>query len=109
MPIRAFYNEWWRGDGQRDASIAFTSDSVMADEEEVDAAALVAQKRKNRQFKKFTFRGLEVEKLVDLSNEELLNIVHARARRRLQRGLKRKSMALLKKLKKAKTGDIPIL
>ena len=74
----------------------------MADEE-LDAE-VVAALRKKRQFKKFTFKGLEVEKLVDLSNEELLNIVHARARRRLQRGLKRKSLALLKKLKKAKSG-----
>lgn len=58
--------------------------------------------RKKRQFKKFTFRGLELEKLLDLSNEELLGYVHARARRRMKRGLKRKPMTLIKKLRRAK-------
>lgn len=40
-----------------------------------------------------------------------MELVHARARRRFQRGLKRKPMALIKKLRKAKkdapTGDKP--
>jgi hypothetical protein len=40
-----------------------------------------------------------------LSFQELLNYVHARARRRMQRGLKRKPMALIKKLRKAKAGE----
>ena len=73
----------------------------MADELDAEAVAAL---RKKRQFKKFTFRGLDVEKLIDLTHDELLNMVHARARRRLQRGLKRKPMALIKKLKKAITG-----
>eukprot|EP01038_Epipyxis_sp_PR26KG_P008741 gene8741-11812_t len=77
----------------------------MADE--IDAEA-VAALRKKRQFKKFTYRGLELEKLLDLSHDELLNIVHARARRRMQRGLKRKPMALIKKLRKAKTAAGPL-
>ena len=76
----------------------------MADEE-LDLEAIAAL-RKKRQFKKFTFRGLEVEKLLDLSQEELLKIVNARARRRMQRGLKRKPMALIKKLRKAKSGNV---
>ena len=74
----------------------------MAEEIDLDA---VAQLRKKRQFKKFTYRGLEVHQLMDLSHEELLNILHARARRRLQRGLNRKPMALIKKLRKAKLGE----
>lgn len=76
-------------------------------EEEVDLAAIAAL-RKKRQFKKFTFRGLEVERLLDLKQEELLQVVHARARRRLQRGLKRKPMALIKKLRKAKSECGPL-
>jgi small subunit ribosomal protein S15e len=72
---------------------------------DIDAEA-VAALRKKRQFKKFTFRGLEVEKLLDLSHDELLGVVHARARRKMQRGLKRKPMALMKKLKKAKDGNL---
>ena len=75
----------------------------MADElpDGVDAEQ-IANMRKKRQFKKFTFRGLELEKLLDLSNEELLGYVHARARRRMKRGLKRKPMTLIKRLRKAK-------
>ena len=37
-----------------------------------------------------------------MSTEQLVEIVHARARRRFQRGLKRKPMGLIKKLRKAK-------
>mmetsp|Transcript_29486 Transcript_29486/g.26064 ORF Transcript_29486/g.26064 Transcript_29486/m.26064 type:complete len:152 (-) Transcript_29486:148-603(-) len=68
---------------------------------DIDVEAIAAL-RKKRQFKKFMFRGIELDKLLDLSHEELLNYVHARARRRMQRGLKRKPMALIKKLRKAK-------
>lgn len=35
----------------------------------------VAALRKKRQFRKFTFRGLELERLLDLSHEELLGFV----------------------------------
>lgn len=41
-------------------------------------------------------------RLLDLSSEELRDVVHARARRRFNRGLKRKPMGLIKKLRKAK-------
>ncbi|GJP42607.1 hypothetical protein CLOM_g2154 [Closterium sp. NIES-68] len=37
-----------------------------------------------------------------MGNEELVNLFHARARRRFRRGLKRKPLALMKKLRKAK-------
>lgn len=77
----------------------------MADE--IDAEA-VAALRKKRQFKKFTFRGLELKQLLDLSKDELINILNARARRKLQRGTKPKHSALLEKLKKAKTGKLYI-
>ncbi|KAL2036865.1 hypothetical protein N7G274_010408 [Stereocaulon virgatum] len=40
--------------------------------------------------------------LLDLSSEQLRDVVHARARRRFNRGLKRKPMGLIKKLRKAK-------
>jgi small subunit ribosomal protein S15e len=63
----------------------------------------VAALRKKRQFRKFTFRGLELEKILDLNQEELLEVVHARARRRMLRGMKKKRhVGLLNKLKKAK-------
>ncbi|KAI8622318.1 putative 40S ribosomal protein S15 [Chytriomyces sp. MP71] len=58
--------------------------------------------KKNRSFRKFSYRGVDLEQLLDMSSEQLTELVHARARRRFQRGLKRKPMGLIKKLRKAK-------
>mmetsp|Transcript_4827 Transcript_4827/g.4962 ORF Transcript_4827/g.4962 Transcript_4827/m.4962 type:complete len:149 (+) Transcript_4827:42-488(+) len=57
---------------------------------------------KKRTFRKFTFRGVDLEDLFDLSPEQLMDLVHARARRKFSRGLTRKPLALIKKLRKAK-------
>jgi hypothetical protein len=59
-----------------------------------------AEPRK-RTFRKFTFRGVDLEQLLDLPTDKLVDLFHARARRRFQRGLKRKPLALIKKLRKA--------
>jgi len=67
----------------------------------MDQQRLADLKRK-RTFKKFTYRGIELEALLDLTNEKLAQMLPARARRRFQRGLKRKPMQLIKKLRKAK-------
>ncbi|KAK6265699.1 hypothetical protein QUC31_016536 [Theobroma cacao] len=67
-------------------------------ETEVAAAAVP----KKRTFKKFSFRGVDLDALLDMSTDELVKLFPARARRRFQRGLKRKPMALIKKLRKAK-------
>lgn len=40
--------------------------------------------------------------LLDLNSDELRDVVHARARRKINRGLKRRPMGLIKKLRKAK-------
>jgi len=65
-----------------------------------------AAPKRNRTFRKFTYRGIDLEKLLDISvaqrYEELLTLLGARARRRFQRGLKRKDIALLRRLRKAK-------
>ncbi|KAI8906776.1 40S ribosomal protein S15 [Gorgonomyces haynaldii] len=61
-----------------------------------------AEARKKRTFRTFSYRGVDLEQLLDLSNEQLVTLVHSRARRRFQRGLKRKPMGLIKKLRKAK-------
>ncbi|KAI5395029.1 40S ribosomal protein S15-4 [Lathyrus oleraceus] len=57
---------------------------------------------KKRTFKKFSFRGVDLDALLDMSTDELVKLFSARARRRFQRGLTRKPMALIKKLRKAK-------
>jgi len=64
--------------------------------------AVAAEMKKRRSFRTFSYRGVELDKLLDLRNEEFVELVHARARRRFQRGLKRKPMGLIKKLRKAK-------
>nr|QBH73106.1 40S ribosomal protein S15 [Embidopsocus sp. OG13719] len=58
--------------------------------------------KKKRAFRKFTFRGVDLDQLLDMPIEMLMELMHARARRRFSRGLKRKPMALVKKLRKAK-------
>jgi small subunit ribosomal protein S15e len=87
----------------------------MADAEAIHAAEL----KKKRQFRKFSYRGVDLEDLLDKSSEEvnrskircsnlqLTQLVHARARRRFQRGLKRRATTLLTKLRKAKTEAPP--
>jgi len=65
-----------------------------------DAADL----KKKRTFRKFSFRGVELEELLEMSTEKFVELLHARARRRFQRGLKRRPMSLIKKLRKAKQG-----
>ncbi|KAK7358241.1 hypothetical protein VNO77_00167 [Canavalia gladiata] len=73
--------------------------AAMADVE-VDVAAGGVPKK--RTFKKFSFRGVDLDALLDMSTDELVKLFSARARRRFQRGLTRKPMALIKKLRKAK-------
>ncbi|KAL4073027.1 putative ribosomal protein S12, cytosolic [Scleroderma yunnanense] len=60
---------------------------------------LAAELKKRRTFRTFNYRGVELDKLLDMNNEDL---VHARARRKFNRGLKRRPMGLIKKLRKAK-------
>lgn len=66
---------------------------------------------KKRTFRKFTFRGVDLDQLLDMSTDELVELFHARARRKFHRGLKRKPLALIKKLRAAKkaaeTGEKP--
>merc|ERR550514_2133168 len=60
------------------------------------------QKKKERTFRKYSHRGIDLEKLLDMSNQDLMEIFRARQRRKFSRGLKRKPITLLKKLRKAK-------
>ncbi|XP_076895788.1 small ribosomal subunit protein uS19y-like [Bidens hawaiensis] len=62
---------------------------------------------RERTFKKFSFRGVDLDALLDMSTDELVKLFTARARRRFQRGLKRKPMALIKKLRKAVINEAP--
>eukprot|EP00884_Botryococcus_braunii_P009317 jgi/Botrbrau1/18387/Bobra.0681s0002.1 len=57
---------------------------------------------KKRTFRKFSYRGVDLDQLLDMKTDELVDLFAARARRRLHRGLARKHYNLIKKLRKAK-------
>jgi len=64
--------------------------------------------KKKRTFRKYSYRGVDLDALLDKSTDELTQMFCARARRRYARGLKRKPLALLKKLRKAKKEAPPL-
>ena len=66
------------------------------------ADAEAAELRKKRTFRKFTYRGVDLDQLLDMNNEGLMELFTCRIRRKFTRGLKRKPMALIKKLRKKK-------
>jgi len=55
-----------------------------------------------KRFKKFTFRGMEIEELLELSSTNLIEAFGSRARRRFSRGLQQKPITLIQKLRRAK-------
>merc|ERR1712023_45223 len=59
---------------------------------------------KKKSFRKYSYRGVDLENLLEMPMKDLIDLVHARARRRFKHGLKRKYYALLKRLRTAKKG-----
>merc|ERR1719336_2848574 len=57
---------------------------------------------KKRTFRKYSYRGIDLDKLLDMSNQDLMELFRARQRRKFSRGIKRGPITLLKKLRKAK-------
>merc|ERR1712186_129455 len=55
-----------------------------------------------RTFRKFTYRGVDLDQLLDMNNEGLMELFTCRIRHKFTRGFKRKPMALIKKLRKKK-------
>merc|ERR1712029_335762 len=67
-----------------------------------DDATAAAELKKKRTFRKFTYRGVDLDQLLDMGNEQLMELFPCRIRRKISRGLKRKPLALIKKLLKKK-------
>ncbi|XP_047044185.1 40S ribosomal protein S15-like [Lolium rigidum] len=67
-----------------------------------ETAVAAAGKPERRTFRKFTYRGVDLEALLDMSTDDLVQLLHARGRRKYKRGLSRKALALMVKLRKAK-------
>eukprot|EP01112_Ceratiomyxa_fruticulosa_P017776 TRINITY_DN5600_c0_g2_i1.p1 TRINITY_DN5600_c0_g2~~TRINITY_DN5600_c0_g2_i1.p1 ORF type:complete len:157 (-),score=25.57 TRINITY_DN5600_c0_g2_i1:57-527(-) len=84
----------------------------MSDNEDNVNAPSEDRQPKKRVFRKFQYRGVDLENLLDLSQEQFAKLVCCRARRKFtKRGVKRKYVSLLKRLRKAKrdavTGERP--
>ncbi|PNX98324.1 40S ribosomal protein s15-like [Trifolium pratense] len=57
--------------------------------------------QKKRTFKKFSYRGVDLNALLDMPPGEFVKLFPARPRRSFDRGLTRKPMSLIKRLRKA--------
>merc|ERR1712223_647250 len=60
------------------------------------------QVKRKRTFKKFSYRGIEMDKLLDLSTEELFKMFNCRHRRSFRRGVSRKHNTVINRMAKAK-------
>merc|ERR1711979_133742 len=60
------------------------------------------QVKKRRTFKKFSYRGVELDNLLEMSTEEFTAMTNSRHRRSLRRGLKKKHANLIAKMNKEK-------
>merc|ERR1711959_482216 len=72
-------------------------------EEERTIDTMAEQPKKKYVHKKYTYRGIPLEELLDKSGTELMELFNARQRRRLSRGMGIKYRNFIRKLRKAKT------
>ncbi|KAB0339202.1 hypothetical protein FD755_025028 [Muntiacus reevesi] len=59
------------------------------------------EQRKQRPFRKFTYRGIDLDQLLDISYEKLMQLYSVRQRQRLNHSRQRKQHSLLKWLRKS--------
>ncbi|XP_060595343.1 small ribosomal subunit protein uS19-like [Ruditapes philippinarum] len=58
--------------------------------------------KKKRPFRKFAYRGFNVDQLQDMTSEELEKIFTCRVRRRLKRRFGKRALVVIKRLRKAR-------
>src|SRR5690349_10144105 len=58
--------------------------------------------KKKRAFRKFSYRGVDLEELVTMPTEKFVELCDARVRRRFSRGLKARPASLIKRIRKSK-------
>ncbi|VDN99620.1 unnamed protein product [Rodentolepis nana] len=58
--------------------------------------------KKRRTFRKYFYRGVDLEKLLDMTQEQLGELFTCRVRRRIKRGLTQQHITLLQKLRQSK-------
>jgi len=64
---------------------------------------------RKRVFRKFSYRGIELENLVTMSPDQLFDLFPTRVRRKFTRGLKKGETSLMRKLRDSKVGVNPDL
>eukprot|EP00919_Chromeraceae_sp_WS-2016_P005690 GHVR01013364.1.p1 GENE.GHVR01013364.1~~GHVR01013364.1.p1 ORF type:complete len:141 (+),score=16.05 GHVR01013364.1:194-616(+) len=73
----------------------------------------MTEEPKRRTFRTFSYRGIEMDRLLDLPLDEFVRLLPARQRRKFSRGLNRKYENLVKRLvknkKEAAYGEKPII
>ncbi len=78
---------------------------------EKEVKGVPAEGQKKRTFKVTTFRGIELDKLLEMKREEFVKLLRARHRRRFSRGVPQKYARFINKLNKSKkstqTGEKP--
>merc|ERR1711933_76615 len=57
---------------------------------------------KKRTFRKYSYRGVDLDQLLEMNNDRLVKLYPCRIRRKIKRGLKPKHASLITKLCKAK-------
>ncbi|KAL7077206.1 hypothetical protein ACQ4LE_003835 [Meloidogyne hapla] len=62
----------------------------------------VAEQKKKRTFRKFVYRGVDLEQLLEMNDQQFNKLLPSRQRRKMNRGLNRKHKSLLVRLRKAK-------
>ena len=68
-------------------------------QEQIDTGV---QQKAKKAFKKSTYRGIELEKMLEMNTDQIVKLMKARQRRRFAHGIHQRYDRLLKKLKKAK-------
>ena len=63
--------------------------------------------KKVRTLKKYTFRGLDIDDLMKLTQDKLLELLRSRQRRKFNRGIKHKFTRLIMKIRKSKKNVQP--
>mmetsp|Transcript_27880 Transcript_27880/g.68939 ORF Transcript_27880/g.68939 Transcript_27880/m.68939 type:complete len:143 (-) Transcript_27880:1043-1471(-) len=60
------------------------------------------KEQRKKIFKKFKYKGLELDSLLKISAKDLVKLLKSRGRRKFSRGLRQKPITLIRKLRKAK-------
>jgi small subunit ribosomal protein S15e len=62
--------------------------------------------KKRRTFRKFVYRGVEFDQLLEMPIEDFSTLLRSAERRRLRRGLEKREIAFLKRCEKAKRENV---